>query len=206
VDAVADRLLATLRQLAPHKVRVYDNSDEHRDVAVPQRRKRWTQVITTIEGRPWVRCELLDKSGSVLGYVDNEGPAGELEDLATGGPNGSLRERQLLELMIKAQSVALTFRDKEHSALLEGMRDMMAVHAQSTRELIEIFRVQRDVAAETAAMAAQAEAGGDAAAIVKLIEGSPALQQVLAPVIARLLQAGQKRPQKPAAPANGVKS
>lgn len=204
MDPVADRLLAKLRQLAPHKVRVFDNSDEHRDVAVPNRRKRWSQVIETIEARPWVRCELLNKGGEVLGYIENDGEAKELEELGTGGPSGTASQRWFLEMMLRSQETALKWRSKEHSELLTGMRDLLEVNTHATRELIEIFRVQRDVSSDVAAMKAAAENGGDIDQIVKLLEASPALLQILGPLIMSLR--GKQPVAKPAAKPNGVKS
>jgi hypothetical protein len=202
MDAVADRLLVKLRQLAPHKVRVYDNSDDHRDVAVPQRRKRWSQVIETIEGKPWVRVELLDKSGAVLGYVENDGEAKELESLASGG---SARDRWFLEMMLKAQDTALKWRNKEHADLLTGMRDLLEVNTHATRELVEIFRVQRDVSADVAAMQAAAANGGDMDQIIKLIEASPQLMQTFAPLLGMLFRKKIAAPKSDTKP-NGVKS
>jgi hypothetical protein len=204
VDAVADKLLTKLRQIAPHKVRVYDNSDEHRDVAVPNRRKRWSQVVETIEARPWVRCELMNKTGEVLGYIDNDGEAKELEELGSGGPSGTASQRWFLEMMLRSQETALKWRSKEHSELLTGMRDLLEVNTHATRELIEIFRVQRDVSSDVAAMRAAAENGGDIDQIVKLLEASPALLQILGPLIMSLR--GKQAAPKQAAKPNGVKS
>lgn len=209
MDAVADKLLSKLRSLAPHRVRVYDNSDDPREVAVPERRKRWSHVIETIEARPWVRCELLDKKGGVLGYVENDAAANELEELGGGGPGGTAQQRWFLEMMIKAQTVALTYRDKEHAALLEGMREMMSVQTQSIRELINIFAIQRDVATEIAAMKAAADAGGDMDQIIKLIEASPQLMQSIGPLLQLVFRRALPKPAggKPAAaPPNGAKS
>lgn len=195
MDTVAEQLLTHLRRIAPHKVRVYDASDEHRDVAVPTRRRKWAQVIATIEARPWVRCELLDKAGAVLGYVENEGPAGELEELAGPGTARASEQRWLLELMIKAQTTALNFRDKEHAALLTGVREMMAVQTDAMRETIALMREQRDIVAETASLKAAAEKGDDLDQIVKLIEASPKLMQVLGPLVMAM-----RAPKKIAAP------
>jgi hypothetical protein len=203
MDAVADRLLAKLRQLAPHRVRVYDGSGEHRDVSVPNRRKRWSAVIEAIEAKTWVQCELLDKGGAVLGYVENDGEAKELEQLSPGGA----KDRWFLEMMLKAQDTALKWRNKEHADLLTGMRDLLEVNTHATRELVEIFRVQRDVSADVAAMQAAAANGGDMDQIIKLIEASPQLMQVVGPLLQLLLQRGKAKPKLAApGPANGAKS
>jgi hypothetical protein len=204
VDSVGDRLLVKLRQLAPHTVRVFDSSDEHRDVAVPQIRKRWARVIEAIEGKPWVKCELRDKKGNVLGYIENDGEAKEIESLGSGG--GTAKERWFLETMLKAQETALKWRSKEHTDLMEGMRDLLQVNAHATRELVELFRVQRDVAADVAAMQATANADGEFGQVMKMIESSPQLQAALGPIVAvlaqRLLSPGTKP--KPQAPKNGA--
>lgn len=205
MDTVAEQLLVHLRRIAPHKVRVYDAADEHRDVAVPTRRRKWAQVIATIEARPWVRCELLDKSGAALGYVENDGPAGEVEEL-TGRETGRAGEqRWLLELMIKAQTTALNFRDKEHAALLQGVREMMTVQTDAMRETIALMREQRDIVAETAQLKAAAEKGDDLDQIVKLIEASPKLMQTIGPLV-MALRAPKKIAAGPAkqAPAPGT--
>jgi hypothetical protein len=199
MDAVADRLLAKLRQLAPSKVRVYDGAGEHRDVAVPNRRKRWSPVIEAIESKPWVQCELLDKQGAVLGYVENDGEAKEIENLAAG----SGKDRWFLEMMLKAQETALRWRSKDHEALLAGMANMLEANTRATHELIEIFRVQRDVSADIAAMQAAAENGGDFDQVIKLIEASPQLMTVLAPMLQLLLS--RKAKPKLAPPPNGAK-
>ncbi len=199
MDPVADRLLSTLRRLAPAKVRVYDSADDHRDIAVPSQRKRWGHVVTTIEARPWVRCELLDKAGAVLGYVENDGAAGEVEELSTpGGGAGTAQSRWFLEMMIKAQTVALSYRDKEHTVLMAGMRDLMDAQTSAMKELTNLYRVQVGVSAEVAAMKAAAENGGDIDQIVKLIEASPQLLQLVGPLIGMLK--GPKRIEARSAP------
>lgn len=214
MDAIADRLVAKLRQVAPARVRVVNASDEAHEVAVPNRRKRWSQVSETIEARPWVRAELLDKHGAVLGFVDNDGPAGEPEELGMtvgGGRVGELRV--LLELLLRGQREALSFRDKEHGALLQAMVEFTRVNMESTRELTILMREQREVAAETAAMRAAAvqkdDGQLDTEELIKLIKASPKLlaeiAPVLGPLIMRLLPAPPPivttpRPQAPTPP------
>lgn len=209
MDDVGDRLLAKLRSLAPVRVRAYDAEDNPRDIAVPTRRKRWSQVVATIESRPWVRIELLDKSGAVLGYVENDGPAEEIEDIGTG-PAGSqiVQCRWFLEMMIKSQTAALSFRDKEHTALLQGMVNLLQVSAEQTRELVVFMRMQRDAAVETmAARAAAAAKNGDEwdlEQVAEIIKASPKLIQGLAPLFMGLKAAVS--PQRPSSPPNGAKS
>lgn len=207
MDEVGDRLLATMRRLAPVKVRAYDAEENARDIAVPTRRKRWSQVVTTIESRPWVRVELCDKSGAVLGYVDNDGPAEEIEDIGTGGNGQVANARWFLEAMIKAQTAALSFRDKEHQALLQGMVNLMQVSAEQTRELVVFMRLQRDAAIETAAARAAAAARSDEfdlEQVAEIIKASPKLLQGLAPLFFGLKAAVSPKPPA-SSPANGAK-
>jgi len=209
--AIGNRLLSALRQLAPAKVRAYDAEDNARDIAVPTRRKRWSAVIQAIEARPWIRVECLDRSGAVLGYVQNDGPAEELEELGTT-PHGAvaMQQRWLLELLIRAQQTALTYRDKEHSALLVAVRDIMAVQSDATRELVVLMRAQRDIAAEMAAQRAAAAAGtGEMTAddIIAILKESPKMLEKLGPMVfglARMVTGGSSPP--PPAPKNGAKS
>lgn len=193
MDATADRLLAVLRRLGPTRVRVVNASDETYDVAVPNRRKRWSQVTETIESRPWVRCELLDKHGAVLGFVENDGPAGEIEDIGPTAGAGKMGElRSLLDLLLRGQREALSFRDKEHATLLGSMSEMMRTVMEMLRETTVIMREQRDVAAETAALRAaavpQKEDGSlDVDELVKILKASPKALAELAPVVGPLL-------------------
>jgi hypothetical protein len=186
-DAMDDvtQMIAKLRQLSPHRVRVYADADNYKDVAVPQRRKRWAQVVATIESLQWVRCELLDKSGALLGTIENA--ATELEAIPTE-PAGAAAtaNRWFLEMMIRAQTVALQFRDKEHVAILQTMRELLDLNMQNTRDMHTLMRAQRDEAMELARVKAMAEQGSDIDQIVKLIEVSPHLMQALGPLLGML--------------------
>lgn len=186
MDGVAERLLSSLRRVAPVKVRVFDAQDDARDIAVPTRRKKWSQVVLTIEARPWVRVEMLDKSGAILGYIENDGPAEELEDISGGGPSGDrgmLGHRAFLEMMIRAQTTALQYRDKEHTVLLQNVSLILQTNAQMMQESLEIMKAQRDAAVELTQMRAQAEAGSDMDQMIKLIEASPKLMQSIGPML-----------------------
>ena len=205
MDAVADKLLSKLRQLAPHKVRVYDGSDTAREIAVPQRRKRWSQVIETIEAVPWVRCELLDKSGAVLGYVENDAAAGELEDLGSGVPAGAAGNKWFLDTMIRAQREALTWVEKSNAANMQAMAEILRVNAHATSELVELYRVQRDVSTEIATMRAAAENKDVFDQMVKLLEAYPELKQMIGPLVLRLMGTVAPKTTPRATPANGAK-
>lgn len=201
-DSVGEKLIATLRKLAPARVRVFDAQDVSRDVAVPSGRKRWSAVAATVEARPWVRLELLDKHSAILGYVENDAAPGELEDIGAREPSGMGQARWFLELMIKAQTAALTFRDKEHTALLQSVREILDVNSQATREMMQLMRAQRDEAMELAAIRAAAEQGDGMDQVVKLIEASPKLMQLVGPLLMALRPAPKLAPAP--APKNGA--
>lgn len=192
-DAAAEKLLATLKRHNPHRVRCYNGDDDVRDVAVPQRRRRWSTVIEAIEARPWSRVELLDKSGAVLGYADNEGPARDVEDLAPGfaGVGGQLLlAERIAALVVKAQREAMTFRDSEVSALLKAQGDVVREMSAGVRALAEVYREQT-VAAEDAAeaRAAAAAAAASSSELKQLVEALPTLMQAL-PLLRGLLAGG----------------
>jgi len=203
---VDSKLLATLRRLSPARVRVYDAADDSRDIAVPTRRRKWDQVISAIEARSWVRCELLDKGGAVLGYIDNEGPAGGVEDIEGDGSREARVLERYLGIMLRAQTMALTFRDKEHSTLLQTMSDMMAQQVAATQQLVKLYQTQVETAATVAWERATAEAGGDVEKWMKVAEAAPELMGKLAPLIQLALGkrlGGGVAPSKPSSPTNG---
>lgn len=190
VDTVKAKLLQDLRRLAPHSVRVFDSSDEYRDVAVPSRRKRWTQVIETIEARPWVRCELRDKRGQVLGYVETE--LERVQDdapMSTSIPAEAAQMRWFLDIMLRAQHQALTFVNKEHAVVLGSIREILEVQTSAMRETVELLKQQRDVSTEIAEQRAAAAAQGDDGLeqILKIVEQSPKLMEKIGPMFAMLM-------------------
>ncbi|HEX7947485.1 MAG TPA: hypothetical protein VF495_22665, partial [Phenylobacterium sp.] len=93
-----------------------------------------------------------------------------------------------LEMMIKAQTVALQYRDKEHTTLLQNVSLILTTSAGVMHEHLEIMRAQRDAAVEMAELKAAAEAGGEMEQIVKMIEASPKLMQAVGPLLGTLLQ------------------
>jgi hypothetical protein len=191
MDAVADKLLSTLRRLSPARVRAYTSDDDARDIAVPTRRRKWAQVIEAIESRSWTRCELLDKSGAVLGYVENTEPARELESLAEGPESRSITmAERIVGLVVKAQRDAMTFRDAEVTSLLKAQGDVVRELTSSMRALSDIYRAQVDAASEVASLQATAAAGGDSQ-LKELLDAAPQILQVL-PLVKGMMGGGTK--------------
>lgn len=194
---ITDKLLATLKRHNPSKVRAYAGDDDHRDIAVPTRRKRWGQVIEAIEAKSWTRVELLDKSGAVIAYVDNTSPASELEDIGDGKVSRVRSESEwIVNLVIKAQREAMTFRDSEVQSLLRAQGDVVRELSRAMQDLSGIYTEQRKAAVETAEIRAAATAGGSE--WKELLEAAPQLLQML-PLL-RGLVAGPQQPK----PKNGA--
>jgi len=203
------RLLATLRRFNPSKVRAFAADDDSRDIAVPTRRRKWEQVITAIEARAWVRVELLDKGGAVLGYVENsDEPAGEIEDLAPSrkalSDAGEVRlAERIVAMVTKAQREVMTFRDAEVQGLLRAQGDVVREMAAGVQALSQVYqqqvqatREQGEATAHAAAVAASANQGD----LQQLVEAAPVLLQLL-PLVKGLLNPGTT---PPARPTNGV--
>jgi len=212
-DPVAiTKLNATLRRYRPSRVRVYDANDQSRDVAVPNVRGCWARVEKTIDALPWVRCELLDKTGAHLGYVDNDGAPEDIEEL-TAPEHG--KQLALLRLMLHAQKEALGFQSREHAELLKGCTEMMRVVVEACKQLAGIYQAQVQAVAETAAMARQEP--DDLEKALAIIEAIPEVGTKALPFLAGLrgVIKGQLKPAIPgvaaaskpngAAPSTGTK-
>lgn len=199
-----DKLLASLKRHNPHKVRAYLGDDDARDIAVPQRRKKWSQVIEAIEARAWSRVELLDKSGAVLGYVDNVEPARELEDIgATTGTGAQVQlAERIVAMVMKGQREAMTFRDAEVTALLKAQGDVVREMTAGMRALTAMYQEQVSVAEHAAELRATAAAGGDSQ-VKELLEALPTILQAL-PLLRGLLAGGAPTSSTPRAKPNGV--
>ena len=192
-DETTAKLLATLKRHTPFTVVAYNGEDDSRTIAVPQRRRRWATVIAAVDARPWTRIELLDKSKSVLGYVDNEGPAGDIEDISPSfaGVGGQLLlGERIAALALKSVKEALTSRDTETRELLQAQGAVVREMAAAVTSLGEVYQAQREAvedAAESRAVAQAAEA--NSGQLKELLDALPQLVQLL-PLVKGLLGAG----------------
>jgi hypothetical protein len=195
-DQTRETLLATLKRHNPHKVRAYNGEDDSRDIAVPQRRRRWASVIEAIEAKPWSRVEMLDKSGAVLGYCDNEGPSRDVEDLAPSfsGIGGQLLlGERIAHLCMTSVAKAVAQRDDETKALLAAQRDVVKEMASAVQALGEVYREQTVAAEQAAESRAIAAAAGEGGQLKELMEALPVLMQAL-PLLRGLLGSGEAAP------------
>jgi len=202
-----DKLLASLKRHNPSRVRAYAGDDDARDIAVPTRRRRWSQVIEAIEARSWSRVELLDKAGAVLGYVENVEPPRELEDL-TGVDTASAREiraaERIVALVMKGQRDVLSFRDAEVTALLKAQGDVVREMTGAMVSLRDLYREQADVGLQLGEQRAIAAAGPDKGQLGELLEAAPALLQALPYLRAMLSGNAPPEVSTPPKPRNGA--
>jgi len=185
------QLLATLKRYAPDKL-VAVVGDKERSIAVPNVRKRWERVLSTLNTLAWSRLEMQDKHGALLHTVDNTEPAGELQEL----PAGRAAELQsLLTIVLRAQSEAMKFRDAEVQGLLRAQGDVMREVTASVKALTSLHQEQLQAARELGDIEREqveaAAANGDQ--MKQLMEALPVLLQAL-PVLRSLLGNGDVPP------------
>lgn len=197
-----DEALNAIKGCNPATVRVYNGDDDHRDVAVQAVRNRWSRVAKTLAAMPWSKYELLNKKGELVGVVENGALATSVEEIGpSSGGVGQVagQTRMMMDLMLRAQREALTFRDRETQALLTGVSEVMRVMTTAMQATQQMWQSQ----VEAAHVLAQAQAGGDMDQIVKLVEASPKLMATLAPLLGKLLGAGGPPPRRPTPPNAG---
>lgn len=186
MDADDDRsieqlLTRRLRNVAPAKVRAFDSSGEAREIGVPERRRKWAAVIEAVQAMPWVKLELLDKKGAVLGYIEH--PDADDDQGDERGAVDDSREARMLGLMLEAQRVVLSSRTKEHQELLVAMTEVLRAQAQAARELTAIYQAQVQSAMSVAQMRAELQQSDGLDAFIKalpeLTEHGPKLAGLL---------------------------
>jgi hypothetical protein len=178
METVTEKLYDKLRKLNPSKVRAIAG-DEIREIAVPERRKKWSQVIEAVTAGAWHRCELLNKRGEVLGYVDNTAPASDLEDFADNRKRSEVQ--WIVELVVRAQRDALAYRDSEVQALLQAQGQVVRELSAGVRDVAALYREQAVAARDLGAMQA-----GQGDILDELLKAAPELLKVL-PMVRSLL-------------------
>lgn len=184
---ITDKLTASLRRHNPHKVNVMLGDELQRTIAVPQRRRRWAQVVEAVEAKPWSMCELMDKSGAVLGYVENDSAPTDAEDIS--GPQSACSQAErITALVLRGMREAMSFRDSELQALTRAQGDVVREMVVGMRALTELYRAQVDTAADVAEAQALAQNGGQ---LKELMEAMPVIVQAL-PMLKALLSDAPK--------------
>jgi len=195
-------IAATLRHYQPVSVRAYDAHDDVRDIAIPHgARTKWKRAAKTIEARPWVRLDLLDKGGKTLAHVDNDGPAEDIEELSAASSSATARDERMLALYHRITRDVRAMDSRENVELIAACREMMKVVTEGMRTLAEIQRAQYAALAEL--RSSSSEGGGTS---------EDELMKMLMPLIPALLArnptaaAVAKVATAPAAPPNGKTS
>lgn len=111
---VGAQVLSELKRLNPARVVAVLADGEARAVAVPQRRRKWEAVLSALGALAWQRVELLTKAGELLGVVEQEA-AGEVQLTPEAA-----RVNSMLDVMLKAQDVALSRNERSFGQILEA--------------------------------------------------------------------------------------
>lgn len=178
------QLLATLKRVVPEKL-VATVGDKERDIAVPNVRKRWDRVMSTLSGIAWTKLELQNKAGALLHIVENTEAAGDLVAL----PSGRTEElHALLGVVMRAQEMAFKYRDAEVQSLLRAQGEVLREVTASVKALSQLQQEQLSAMRELGDIEREqveaSVASGDQ--MKQLLEALPTLLQAL-PALRQLL-------------------
>lgn len=195
-----EKLLGALKRDKPSRVVVYVG-DKEREVAVRGGRNSASQTLRAVEALgAWSRVELLNKSGALLGTVENTDPAGELQEL--GAPTGTQAQlERLLALFMKYSREALAFRDAEVKTVMQAQAEVLREQSAAVKALTSLYQAQVETVRETASIQAEAAiaAAGKDGDWAQLVEALPTILQAV-PMLRGLLS-GPSAP----APSNGAR-
>lgn len=185
-----EKLTATLQRYSPAYVVAFVG-DEPRAIAVPNVRKKWARVVSTLASvGAWSKVELLDKSKALVHTIENSEPAGELTDIPMTARTAELQG--LLTIVLKAQREAMAFKNEETQGLFRAMSEMQREQTQAVKALTGLYQEQLNVVRETAAertdaaVAVAAAAASDGDQMKQFMEALPLIMQAL-PMLRGLL-------------------
>jgi hypothetical protein len=121
-------LSARLRKFRPSRLVAVGPTGEKRNIAVPTgRRRKWDFALRALEHLDWLTLELLDDQGGILDIIDNRAGAddGELVEVTPDAKHAGM-----LELMLRAQDVALMRQERATSQLLDGYTKLVQTFAE----------------------------------------------------------------------------
>ena len=145
-------LSARLRKFRPSRLVAVSGTGEKRNIAVPTgRRRKWDFAVRALEHLDWLTLELLDDQGGLMDVIDNRAGADEGE-LVEVTPDAKLAGQ--LELLLRAQDVALARQERAMGQLLAGYTTLVQTFAE------RLSSMERGYASvlELAQRAAQAQA------------------------------------------------
>ena len=148
VNGWSEQLIVARRSLPKviDGVRVFLADGRTETIAVPSKRKKWAQVSSALESLHWQKLEALDSKGAILGVEHNDEPATALEDLSDI-ENAKVGEtRGFLQLMLRAQDVALgrhtevvTKTMELNTKLAQVLMDRLTVMEKRYQQLLDAF-------------------------------------------------------------------
>lgn len=198
-----ERLRAALAKHPAHKINLYRGDELARSVPVPAGRKRNAAVIAVVGKLEWSRAELVDRAGGTLDVVD-----AQADDNDRDAPELELgdRETKLLGMLLKAQQIALSHREKETQIALnactasvrmltDAVGALAGMHKQTLAAQAEAHAASITAALEAAQQAEGAEGGG--------LMSAKLMEQIAPLIMAKLLAPG---PAPAPTPSNGAKS
>lgn len=176
--------LVEVRKVAPSGtvlLAVQLRDGETRELRVPDRRKRWTQIIKAMALLDWVRIEvfqILGKRRELAGVVESEtAPADEIEDLVPS------KSSELLSILIKAQDMALSRYERIVGSVLDRQVALVDTVIRSVNATADIYAHALGVARQSA------DQGGE-----DKRSGAERLMESLAPQLMAQVVSGAKRP------------
>lgn len=191
---MTDTVLDRLRAAHPAFLDV-DVNGETKRLGVPAHRNKWTRLRATIDNLgPWTRIECLDKAKSVVAVIDNPHAqaAGELEDLDgdDDGTGVTMREKELVQLVLKGQDMALARHEKLLATLLESHVKLLDLVSKRLTSLESSYSENFELLQDSLKEAARAvnEDGNE--------EESQAMKLALA-MLPHMLKSGSPTPPKP---------
>lgn len=150
-------LAACLRKHRPSKLVAISATGERRPVAVPQgRRRKWDFAVRALEHVDWYALELLDDQGALIDVIDNRAGADDGELVAVE-PDAKLAGQ--LELMLRAQDVALQRHERAFKQLIDGYTALVQATTERLGSMERSFGGMLALAQK--AVLAQAEAQPD---------------------------------------------
>jgi hypothetical protein len=145
------------------------------------RRRKWDFAIRALEHIDWVTLELLDEQGGLMDVVDNRAGAEEGE-LVEVTPDAKLAGQ--LELLLRAQDVALARQERATAQLLDGYTKLVQTFAERLGSMERGYTAVLELAQRAAQ--AQADAQPDL--------GDELVRQFAPGLVGKVMGGGKKQP------------
>jgi len=214
-NATLDRIKLSLKNAQPAAVVTVMADGETRELAPGTKRARWTPILSALSELPWVRVELRDGKGRIIGApIHNDGAAAELEPLSPATSARVGETVQLVSVVTRATKDNIELLVATIRPTLDTARDLARDAVSQSgywREEAERQRKRAD-ASDAALRKAEhqlvelvtahehADSESWAKTIAEIAQGAPALLQ-MAGMVKGLLSAPARPQPRPPAPA-----